>query len=443
MPTVFRHRPFVRAAGLILMVIGVSVAPLSAVSAQPVLRAAGSVATSTSISVSPLTHGYGTPSTATISVRTATGRAAAGRIAVSLDQRLITVPYLAGNGQVRVSIPASTTIGRHVVSARYLPTPGNSSAPSTARKAFDVIRGSVGWQVSTGPATYGSRATLWVHLVSPASVRGGVFLAQGGVVVDHRAVDARGNVTLAYSAIARPTSLTLSFSGNSQLAPARTSVRVPVQRAATTVSVAVPALTAGRAATARVTVGGAGPASVSGSAILLVDGRAASSAILSRGRTAVTIPGLAAGTHRIQVRVTGDFVHLPATSAVHTAHSVGAVNPCPPSARACVDLTHNLTWLQSGGRITYGPVPMTSGRPGFRTPPGIFSVFWKDQYHFSSEYFAPMPNSVFFNGGVAFHEGSLSVASHGCVHLSAAASRSYFGQLRVGDRVSVFGVARY
>ncbi len=36
---------------------------------------------------------------------------------------------------------------------------------------------------------------------------------------------------------------------------------------------------------------------------------------------------------------------------------------CPPTASACADLSQHLTWLQSRGRITYGPVRMEPGAP--------------------------------------------------------------------------------
>jgi lipoprotein-anchoring transpeptidase ErfK/SrfK len=48
-----------------------------------------------------------------------------------------------------------------------------------------------------------------------------------------------------------------------------------------------------------------------------------------------------------------------------------------------------------------------------------------------------MPYSVFFNGGIAFHEGSLKAQSHGCVHLSRAAATKFFGHLSVGSTVQV------
>ena len=53
---------------------------------------------------------------------------------------------------------------------------------------------------------------------------------------------------------------------------------------------------------------------------------------------------------------------------------------------------------------------------------------------------APMPNSVFFNGGIAFHQGSLTALSHGCLHLSGPASKKFLGALAVGETVQVVAV---
>jgi lipoprotein-anchoring transpeptidase ErfK/SrfK len=44
---------------------------------------------------------------------------------------------------------------------------------------------------------------------------------------------------------------------------------------------------------------------------------------------------------------------------------------------------------------------------------------------------------VFFNSGIAFHEGSLSALSHGCVHLSTSAAQAFYDGLAVGDVVQV------
>jgi lipoprotein-anchoring transpeptidase ErfK/SrfK len=112
--------------------------------------------------------------------------------------------------------------------------------------------------------------------------------------------------------------------------------------------------------------------------------------------------------------------------------------PCGAGVKACIRLSTNETWLLDNGKIVYGPVKITSGRPGHLTPTGTFHVQWKDKDHKSHEFNdAPMPYSVFFNSGIAFHQGSLSVKSHGCIHLSMAAAQKYFASLSVGDTVQV------
>jgi lipoprotein-anchoring transpeptidase ErfK/SrfK len=113
--------------------------------------------------------------------------------------------------------------------------------------------------------------------------------------------------------------------------------------------------------------------------------------------------------------------------------------PCTVTAKACVDLDSHQAWLISAGKVVGGPVEMMPGAPDEPTPVGTFSVLWKDKNHVSEEYpGAQMPNSVFFtDGGVAFHEGSLTRFSAGCVHLSKADSESFYDYLQVGDQVQV------
>jgi lipoprotein-anchoring transpeptidase ErfK/SrfK len=107
-----------------------------------------------------------------------------------------------------------------------------------------------------------------------------------------------------------------------------------------------------------------------------------------------------------------------------------------------VDLSDRLTWLQSDGRITYGPVRMEPGPPGtpHATPRGTFHVQWKAGPDYTStEYGDPMPYAVFFApGGVAFHGGSLIRLSHGCIHLSTDTARYYHDHLPIGAEVKVF-----
>lgn len=121
---------------------------------------------------------------------------------------------------------------------------------------------------------------------------------------------------------------------------------------------------------------------------------------------------------------------------------------CPPQFVACVNLRTHRAWLQRGATMVFGPTPLMPGTetalrpPGpdsSATPTGSFTVQYKNATQVSSEYGAPMPHAVFFApGGIAFHEGSLTDPSHGCIHLSADAAATFFDQLQVGDPVLVF-----
>ncbi|WP_410563554.1 L,D-transpeptidase [Amycolatopsis sp. cmx-4-61] len=109
-----------------------------------------------------------------------------------------------------------------------------------------------------------------------------------------------------------------------------------------------------------------------------------------------------------------------------------------PGTAACVDISAHKAWILQAGKVVYGPVPMLPGRKSNPTPTGTFHVLSKEKMHLSKEFDnAEMPNSVFFYPGDAFHTGSLSVYSHGCIHLSAGASLKFFNTLHIGDVVQV------
>jgi lipoprotein-anchoring transpeptidase ErfK/SrfK len=150
---------------------------------------------------------------------------------------------------------------------------------------------------------------------------------------------------------------------------------------------------------------------------------------------------------------------LGATSAASMASAPSAATParratvplvltaadrrhCPATATACVDLTRHITWLQANGKTTFGPVQMEPGKPdgGHQTPRGAFRVEWKaGPSYVSNVYHEPMPWATFFAaGGVAFHGGSLTAWSHGCVHLTDSNAHYYSEHLPVGAQVVVF-----
>jgi hypothetical protein len=127
----------------------------------------------------------------------------------------------------------------------------------------------------------------------------------------------------------------------------------------------------------------------------------------------------------------------PAASSDALAPARVAGTPCAATARACVDLSSNRAWLIRKGAVEYGPVPIAHGRQGHRTPPGTFRVTFKKRHHVSSIYGTPMPYSVFFNRGIAFHQGNLRGQSYGCVLLSREAAGTFFDALSPGDVVQV------
>jgi lipoprotein-anchoring transpeptidase ErfK/SrfK len=73
------------------------------------------------------------------------------------------------------------------------------------------------------------------------------------------------------------------------------------------------------------------------------------------------------------------------------------------------------------------------------TPTGTFHVLRKDRDGYSTEFDEPMHYAVYFApGGIAFHEGSLTTSSNGCIHLSAQDAATFFQSLKIGDGVTVF-----
>jgi lipoprotein-anchoring transpeptidase ErfK/SrfK len=104
-----------------------------------------------------------------------------------------------------------------------------------------------------------------------------------------------------------------------------------------------------------------------------------------------------------------------------------AVAIAPGVARANVQVEVDVgsqtmeVYVNGGLRYTWR---VSTGRDGYETPGGEYSVKRMEEEWYSKEYDdAPMPYAVFFNGGYAIH-GTYDVkrlgrpASHGCVRLA-------------------------
>jgi hypothetical protein len=206
-------------------------------------------------------------------------------------------------------------------------------------------------------------------------------------------------------------------------APARRLAVTAVVAAALTITAGIAAVAAAQPATPR-------------SAALSVPRANAAVALGPRHELAKGSPGSARGT--------AESAKGSAKGTAPARLALTAVDrkDCPAPATACVDLTKHMTWLQAGGKVSFGPVRMEPGQPGtvHATPRGTFYVAWKaGPGYMSTIYHQPMPWATFFApGGIAFHGGSLTHWSHGCVHLTVANARYYQENLSVGAEVVVF-----
>jgi len=91
-----------------------------------------------------------------------------------------------------------------------------------------------------------------------------------------------------------------------------------------------------------------------------------------------------------------------------------------------------------------GPIlraPVSSGRPGYETPAGIYSVIQKEAEHYSNLYDdASMPFMQRITwSGIALHAGAVPSypASHGCVRMPYAFAEQLFELTKIGMRVIV------
>jgi lipoprotein-anchoring transpeptidase ErfK/SrfK len=145
-----------------------------------------------------------------------------------------------------------------------------------------------------------------------------------------------------------------------------------------------------------------------------------------------------------------------------------APKPANPPFSIEIDLTAQKAWVLQDGQRVY-ETPISSGRTGFETPPGTYSITEKSPDHKSSLYGkivdekgrvivsdadcdmpvppgakfqqAPMKDFLRFNGAVGMHAGRLPgyPASHGCIRLPPSKAALFFNIVEVGTPVRVFG----
>ena len=120
------------------------------------------------------------------------------------------------------------------------------------------------------------------------------------------------------------------------------------------------------------------------------------------------------------------------------------------------------------GKTLVGETTVSTGKPGFGTPPGHYTVVSKDAEHVSTAFGdyvdgngnvvrsnidsrkdtrpkgshfdgARMPYAMFFRGGYAMHQGYVPpfAASHGCIRLPGQMAVRFFENAPVGTSVTV------
>lgn len=91
--------------------------------------------------------------------------------------------------------------------------------------------------------------------------------------------------------------------------------------------------------------------------------------------------------------------------------------------------------------VAIGVSQISSGKPGYETPPGVYTILQKQRIHYSNLYDdAPMPYMQRLTwSGVAIHAGVVPPrpASHGCIRLPARFARELYGATKPGGVVVV------
>jgi lipoprotein-anchoring transpeptidase ErfK/SrfK len=157
---------------------------------------------------------------------------------------------------------------------------------------------------------------------------------------------------------------------------------------------------------------------------------------------------------------TGPF---PRATEVGWWHDEGASG----SPKIVVHIGEQKAYFYKGKRLV-GESTVSTGKPGFSTPPGHYTVLSKDIDHVSTifgDYVddygnvvrsnidarkdrqppgthfdgARMPYAMFFRGGYAMHQGYVPpfAASHGCIRLPKGMAPPFFEHAPVGTPVTV------
>ena len=107
--------------------------------------------------------------------------------------------------------------------------------------------------------------------------------------------------------------------------------------------------------------------------------------------------------------------------------------------RIVVSLSDQQATLYESGKATL-KTRISTGKPGFRTPPGEYVITSKHRHWRSTLYPADMPYFMRLSGSdMGLHEGAVprQAASHGCIRVPRPTAGFLYEHMRLGDPVTV------
>lgn len=110
----------------------------------------------------------------------------------------------------------------------------------------------------------------------------------------------------------------------------------------------------------------------------------------------------------------------------------------------CVDLTAQILWVVDDGERVFGPTVTRSGKPGYASTTGSFTINHKTESEWSEPFQVDLPYFQHYYAGEGLHEATSylhdpDAGSHGCMNLLPADAKELYGLLDYGDTVEVFG----
>jgi lipoprotein-anchoring transpeptidase ErfK/SrfK len=133
-----------------------------------------------------------------------------------------------------------------------------------------------------------------------------------------------------------------------------------------------------------------------------------------------------------------DSVQMASAEPAATAGE-GAMEEQKPILVARIDVSDQRMYVYVDERLV-NVFKVSTARRGYITPTGRYRALWLSRFHRSRKYdWAPMPWSVFFNGGYAIH-GTTDIkrlgrpASHGCVRLHPQNAKVFYDLVKASGK---------